>query len=284
MEMHLTKEQEKLVVDNLKLIHWVIIQKFYMYSANKDYYDEMFSLGQIALISAASKFDYSRNFKFSTYAGKCIINAIRDYIEQEQIEESYVLLLYDLIPAEIDPDYNHYYLDWSEAERYINLGFVVKIVDTVLNCLKIEELLIKLFYVSGMLNREIGEFFNLKSNSISVRRKNIETKINETLLNSTNIRTGRKKHNKKFFKVNLARSEELDYIIKISFSLRKVKNFQEIYDNFMRQAILKEGINDFKVYCRNRRCVIEMPMEQYYFYYLALLLYEIYKGDKSFKS
>ena len=68
MEMHLTKEQEKLVVDNLKLIHWVIIQKFYMYSANKDYYDEMFSLGQIALMSAASKFDYSRNFKFSTYA------------------------------------------------------------------------------------------------------------------------------------------------------------------------------------------------------------------------
>lgn len=64
-------ESDKLILDNLNLIYFVL-QKMGLYNEREYYYD----IGLIALVRAARQFDESKGYTFTTYATMAIRNEI----------------------------------------------------------------------------------------------------------------------------------------------------------------------------------------------------------------
>ena len=62
----------KLIEHNLRLVAH-IVKKYYFQHADQD---DLISIGTIGLIRAAETFDYTKGRRFSTYASRCIDNAI----------------------------------------------------------------------------------------------------------------------------------------------------------------------------------------------------------------
>ncbi len=61
-----------LIEHNLRLVAHIIKKYYSTYREQED----LISIGTIGLIKAVSSFDYTKGTKFSTYASKCIENAI----------------------------------------------------------------------------------------------------------------------------------------------------------------------------------------------------------------
>ena len=70
--------RDKLIVHNLRLVAYIVNKKYPDY---KDA-DDLVSIGTIGLIRAAETFDCSQNNRFSTYASRCIDNAITNQRKQ----------------------------------------------------------------------------------------------------------------------------------------------------------------------------------------------------------
>ena len=66
MSMKLSSDKEHLVLDNQKLVHY-LVQKLGV-TPNSSDYEDIVSIGTIGLIKAAITFDPSRKNTFSTYA------------------------------------------------------------------------------------------------------------------------------------------------------------------------------------------------------------------------
>lgn len=69
----MTREQDKLVMDNMKLVYFLVNKNFYL---NEDFIE----VGMIGLIKGIKSYDESKGFKLSTYLSKCIINEINMYL------------------------------------------------------------------------------------------------------------------------------------------------------------------------------------------------------------
>lgn len=67
--------RDELIVHNLRLVAYIVKKN---YPEAKDP-DDLVSIGTIGLIRAAETFDYQKGNHFSTYASKCIDNAITHF-------------------------------------------------------------------------------------------------------------------------------------------------------------------------------------------------------------
>lgn len=70
-----TEARDKLIIHNLRLVAYIVKKN---YPDAKDP-DDLVSIGTIGLIRAAETFDYQKGNQFSTYASKCIDNAITHF-------------------------------------------------------------------------------------------------------------------------------------------------------------------------------------------------------------
>lgn len=67
-----TKEKIELIEKNMRLVIF-IAQKYFNAGIETD---DAISAGSLGLVKAANTFDFAKNVKFSTYAGRCIENEI----------------------------------------------------------------------------------------------------------------------------------------------------------------------------------------------------------------
>lgn len=67
-----TSMREKLIRHNLRLVAH-IVKKYYALPGDQD---DLISIGTIGLMKAVDTFDATRRARFSTYASRCIENAI----------------------------------------------------------------------------------------------------------------------------------------------------------------------------------------------------------------
>lgn len=72
--------REKLIVHNTRLVVYLVNQKFsnILPEDKKDF----ISIGMIGLIKAVDSFDLSKNFSFTTYASRCIMNEILMFVRK----------------------------------------------------------------------------------------------------------------------------------------------------------------------------------------------------------
>ena len=89
---HFMKRYHKLVLDNEKLIYYVI-KKLHLYK----YLDELYDIGMIGLCRAARSFDGESGTTFSTYALPCIRNEIWSYMRQKRNNMWYNMDSLDII-------------------------------------------------------------------------------------------------------------------------------------------------------------------------------------------
>ena len=75
-----SEAKDKLIVHNLRLVKYTV-EKYFKYVEVDP--KELNSLGVITLISCVDTFDISKNITFSTYAAKCISNAIITFIKNQ---------------------------------------------------------------------------------------------------------------------------------------------------------------------------------------------------------
>lgn len=81
------KRRERLVLDNIRLVHWFVFKMLKIGNRHRDYADAV-QEGMIALCSAADGFRPGLGFKFATYAAQAIRNRLarwRRYHEQRGI-------------------------------------------------------------------------------------------------------------------------------------------------------------------------------------------------------
>lgn len=64
--------RDTLIEHNLRLVAFIVNKKY----PDSNDQDDLISIGTIGLIRAAETFDYKKGHQFSTYASKCIDNAI----------------------------------------------------------------------------------------------------------------------------------------------------------------------------------------------------------------
>ncbi len=73
--------RDKLIKHNLRLVAHVAKK----YSSNRQDTEDLISIGTIGLIKAVQTFDYSKNTKFATYAGRCVENEILMSLRKQKI-------------------------------------------------------------------------------------------------------------------------------------------------------------------------------------------------------
>lgn len=66
------KDREQKILDNMKLVHYIIHKNFPQYMMNQD----VIQNGYVGLIKAVDSFDESTGNTFSTYAARCIFNEV----------------------------------------------------------------------------------------------------------------------------------------------------------------------------------------------------------------
>lgn len=76
-----SEARDKLIVHNLRLVAYIVKKNY----ADSNDIDDLISIGTIGLIRAAETFDYEKQNRFSTYASKCIDNAIAHLRKQSVI-------------------------------------------------------------------------------------------------------------------------------------------------------------------------------------------------------
>lgn len=81
------------LLQNLGLVKKVV----YAFTSDSDLYDDYYQVGCMGLISAVDNFDFTKGYKFSTYAYRCIINSLYKYYGNTSYSFSVPLNIHDLI-------------------------------------------------------------------------------------------------------------------------------------------------------------------------------------------
>lgn len=89
MSQPFSEAREQILAHNTRLV-MLIARKF---SNTGVPLDELFSIGCLALVRAADTFNPKSNIKFSTYAGRCVYNAICMFLRRDRVAQQRELSL-----------------------------------------------------------------------------------------------------------------------------------------------------------------------------------------------
>ena len=238
MKMRLPEERYYLVLDNTGLIGKIVSNKFKSYS---HIWDDLFSVGKIGLVKAATTFDHEKGIKFSTYAATCITNEIGMFLRKqgkyewelsldEPFDEEGKLLLGDTIE---DPKSDFYTEIESEDENLDNLK---KIIEFVLNNLDGKKRQIMLYFIAGVKQQEIGHKSELSQSYVS----RIETKVIKSI--KKKLKANPNKREKGFFTVKVS-----DRKYQIAFSTNDTTNLKKAIATFLQNINSNQYVPKFEM-------------------------------------
>ena len=266
-----SKEQEELVLENQALVHH-LIKKLNILPSD---YDDMFSIGTIGLIKAATTFDKSKNSKFSTYACRCINNEFFMYFRKNKLHqndisiddpistdsEGHTLTLSDILPNS----------DKDITEEIVEKEVVINFISIILNLLEPRERLIMLYKIAGTTQRCIGKKFNIAQSYISRLEKKINNKVKLYYTNKIQF--------KEVFSMAIVND-----FYEISFSSEDIKDFNKIFATFLQNVASTNDLPDFRVTCNKTRIIIQVPAYPESFSFIAQIIQEIDNYSMEFVS
>jgi len=173
-----TEARTKLIEHNMRLVSYVAHQ-YFLPSMDKD---DNISIGTIGLIRAVDSFDISKNYKFATYATRCIQNEIFMYLRKLRNKGKDEVISYEL-EGEDFSIYETFGTNKEEVEEKIELKEDIKILYDIIEDLNEKERTI-IEYRFG-INREkkrqedIAEEFNISQSYVSRLEKKAIKKMKE---------------------------------------------------------------------------------------------------------
>ena len=262
--MKLSSEEERLVLDNQNLVHFVL-KRLNVVSAYQDY-EDMVSMGTIGLIKAAITYDSSQNVTFSTYATRCISNEILMYFRNNKKHRNdvsiYTTIGYGdkdkeltLLDTFVDPKSNF-------EEKIIQDEEYIKMIKIILNCLQGRQRIILLYQVAGFTQIEIAKKMNISRSYVST----IENSAIKELRRFLSPRL----HYKEVFSMEIVGDE-----YKITFSSKDVPQFNKVFANVLANLSSYKELPDFKVDNNQEQVIIHIPASPDSFAFIALIIQEI---------
>ncbi len=180
--------REKLILHNIRLVF------DYVNSFDSNYdKNELIELGLLGLIAAVDNYDYTRRFKFSSYATSCIRNKILLFIKSDSKfakENSYDKAVIQTLDVEEEIYYKNTLAlakDNCDIEGFILKKEENKIIRKIINRLPARDKdFISLYcgFYDGVsyTNQQIADFYNITVSAVSLRIRRIEAIIYKELL------------------------------------------------------------------------------------------------------
>ncbi len=260
MSLQLTQEQQDLVVNNHKLVYY-LVQKLGIPPSD---YDDMVSIGTIGLCKAAAKFDANRQTKFSTYASRCIHNEIFMYFRKNKKQ---ILSLDD--PFSTNAESNAGTLGEllfdpisSDFEKQVeNTIIITQSLSYILNCLSYKETIILLLSIANVKQKEIAHVVGVAQSYISRLAKKLYSKV--------------KNHQHSYNYKEVYTVQLKDDRLEISFSTTAVKQFNQIFANFLIGISNVQDLQNFRLNYTHGQVVISLPAETESFAFIAQIIQEI---------
>lgn len=98
--------REETILNYQNLVYKILSHYRNLYNYNKDFEEDYFHDGMVALIQAYDTYKYDNNVKFITYASRCIHNKYKDIFKKKSFNEESLdlqikddLYLLDIIPS-----------------------------------------------------------------------------------------------------------------------------------------------------------------------------------------
>lgn len=273
MSMKLSSKKEHLVLDNQRLVHY-LVQKLGV-TPNSSEYEDIVSIGTIGLVKAAITFDSSKKIKFATYASRCINNEIfmhyrkaNKYANDISIDEPIgddgegkELTLEDTLE---DPNSNF-------VEEIANKEAFIQLVSIVLNYLESRNRIVMLYRMGNISQPDIAEKLNISQSYVSrIKQKSI-LKIRETV--------NQQVHYKEVFSMDI-----IGDTYKITFASKDISNFNKIFATLLQNLTSATTLPDFKVDCNRERIIVQIPAHPDSFSFIAQIIQEIDDFSMTFVS
>lgn len=248
--MKLKKEKEELIMENQGLVYYQL-RKFGI-AFKSAHYDDLVSLGNLALTKAANTFDESKSTAFSTYALRCIKNEMAMYFRKVNRYDRRNISIEEPLKkqkAESNIRIEDSLKDpYNFEEEMMNKVEYTKLINIILNCLSGKERLAILYYIADEQQDEIAQ--NLKVSQSYISHLQMKA-IRET----KNIAIEEKKYQLKF-DMEIACNSEYEY--EVVFLLKDVvrdKSKAEKISNWIKT--IKKDLS-FEIKCKNGNVSIQM--------------------------
>ena len=165
--MKMNDEQQKLVLDNRKLVYH-IIKQLHLYHKLEDYYD----VGMIGLCKAAKTFKPENNSKFSTYACICIRNNILMEIRNEKRQcDAYAISFSSIINSSKNQDLTleDILSDYELENDILNREELISLIMSIENLNKEDKRIIDLYFYQNKTQQQIAKILNMSQANVSRR-------------------------------------------------------------------------------------------------------------------
>ena len=253
----MTREQDELVLNNQGLVGHILKS----YKIDSSEHDDVYDEGMIGLIKA--KFDPTKDIKFATFAGRCIINEINMYFRKKKrsvkaisFEELYGenddknIRLEDMIE---DPNAN-FENDLSEDDEFSNM------INIALNLMTGKERIVLLYHISGTVQREIGKSLNISQSYVARLVPKSAKKLRNFINNSPEFKESLKVY----------RKDGKYYLI------IKIEEASEFVEALAELVLTTTIANSFvSMTCKNGKIYINMPETDDFFSFIAEVLVEM---------
>lgn len=263
MIMKLSSEKQNLVLNNQKLVYYMIHKLGII--PNSSEYEDIVSIGTIALVKAAITLDKSKKDAFSTYASRSIKNEILRYFKKKNKYKNEVSM--ENVLGEDGKGNNLRLLDIIEdpnsdfVQNIANKEECVKLINLVLNCLRGKKRIIFLYSIGGLSQREIAKRLKISQNRVSM----IKLKVTK------NIQAIAEQHlqYEKKFSMEIVGDE-----YRICFFHKEDKRVNKIIEEFLQNLTSDEKLN-FKAKCNKEQTIIQIPAHPESFSFIAQVIKQI---------
>lgn len=172
--------REDLIIHNIKLVIYRIKSKFSKFPFDAE---EMFSAGVVGLINSIDTFDIEKGYEFSSYAIRCIDNAILMFAKKESKH-----LAVDSLdrPIATDPDGKDLKIEDTILDDTVDLvndyekNDQIRILKTLMGDLSEEEVtLLNLYFKDRLTQEKIANQYQISRSYVSEKIKKVIKKLSE---------------------------------------------------------------------------------------------------------
>lgn len=254
------KEKEQLVIDNQGLIYYCL--KKYDLFQNTSELDDVVSVGQVALVSAANTFDSTKGIKFSTYAVTCIRNSIILYARRNTKDLKMMCSMSSPLPKNRKLTIEDTLMaTTSNYEKQLMVKEeAIELVNKILNTLEKRKKIAILLKMAGFRGKEIAKY----------------TKTSDTTALRI-VRLGIKRIQK--FNNSYPAYVEFDMteeVYKFTIKPKDIRKFKKAFENFSKTLTSTENVPKFSIDYNENSAILQILAIPESFYIIARVLEEMY--------
>ncbi len=171
--------REKIIKHNIPLVYYLIKKNISYFVYTVYDFDDLLSIGMIGLIKAVDTFNEDFNYKFNTYAARCIMNEIYSYMRKEKKRRNDIYLDQTVYPND-ETTLGDTICDVIDISEDLGIEDEYLQLHDIISHLKPREIeLLRLFYKENISQAEISKMFHINQSTVSRQLAIVYEKIKQ---------------------------------------------------------------------------------------------------------